>query len=337
MAFHRTQGFSVAMTNLIPLNPANYRRHLIHGENRIWTETNCYVDTLVELLHSLDCEPIAALPFTLCIDFEGDQWTFFKFPHADLFSLYGLEIQELAIWRALPLHLEEQIANGHPVLVELDSYFLPDTAGTAYQLAHVKSTIGANEIDIDCQHLGYFHNQGYHYLEGSDFNNIFQISGLVHPRMLPPYVEFLKKRERQTGRDESLLETSLELFKKHLSLIPPKNPFLTFKERLHQDMQWLATSDIELFHIYSFANLRQYGACFELSATYLEWLLGQGVDAQGLSEAKSNFLEISNMAKLFQFKLARSMSRHRPLELDMIDTMAHLWDSAMSNLLPMAR
>ena len=27
---------------------------------------------------------MAALPFTLTVDLEGDQWTFFKFPLADL-------------------------------------------------------------------------------------------------------------------------------------------------------------------------------------------------------------------------------------------------------------
>ena len=47
---------------------------------RAWAETNCYVDLWVELLHALGHDPIAALPFTLAIDFEGDQWTFFKFP-----------------------------------------------------------------------------------------------------------------------------------------------------------------------------------------------------------------------------------------------------------------
>jgi hypothetical protein len=75
------------------LNPLTYSRHKIHGDSRTWTETNCYVDVVVELLHGLGYEPIAALPFTLGIDFEGDQWTFFKFPQEDLLELYGIEIQ----------------------------------------------------------------------------------------------------------------------------------------------------------------------------------------------------------------------------------------------------
>ena len=67
------------------------------------------------------------LPFTVRIDFEGDQWTFFKFPHADLLTLYGLDVQEMNPWLSLVGHVEEQVALGRPVLVELDSYYLPDT------------------------------------------------------------------------------------------------------------------------------------------------------------------------------------------------------------------
>src|SRR4051795_7634725 len=128
------------MKQILPLDPTRYQRHPIHGADRHWAETNCYVDVWVELLHALGFEPIAALPFTLAIDFEGDQWTFFKFALADLHELYGLDVQELAIWRPLVAHIEEQVTLGRPVLVELDSFHLPDTAGSAYRIAHVKST-----------------------------------------------------------------------------------------------------------------------------------------------------------------------------------------------------
>ena len=77
------------MTRVTDLNPATYQRHLIHGEQRVWPETNCYTDVIIELLHGLGREPIAALPFAFAIDFEGDQWTFFKFPDSDLDELSG--------------------------------------------------------------------------------------------------------------------------------------------------------------------------------------------------------------------------------------------------------
>src|SRR5580698_7149173 len=133
MALRRQECACIMTKHVFPLDPADYRRHAIHAQERQWAETNCYVDVWIELLHAWGYDPIAALPFTLSIDFEGDQWTFFKFPLADLYDLYGLDVQELAIWRPLTSHIEEQVAMGRPVLVELDSYHLPDTAGSAYR------------------------------------------------------------------------------------------------------------------------------------------------------------------------------------------------------------
>jgi Domain of unknown function (DUF1839) len=319
------------MTRLIPLDPANYRRHSIHSDQRVWPETNCYSDVVIELLHGLGREPIAGLAFTLAIDFEGDQWTFFKFPHADLLSLYGFDIQELAVWRPLADHISDLIAAGRPVLVELDSYFLPDTAGTAYRRAHVKSTVAVNEIDVAGRRLGYFHNQGYYVLEGADFSDVFQVDGLVHERMLPPYFEYVKIRQGYTPpTGQSLLEKSLSTLAGHLQRVPVDNPFMRFQVGFRKDLEWLMNSNLETFHSYSFATLRQYGACYELSETYLRWLDLQGID--GLAAAADAFQLIAQGAKAFQFNLARSMARKRPLDLSPLDAMAEQWDTGMSLL-----
>jgi len=313
------------------LDPGSYQRHAIHGEGRTWAETNCYVDVLVELLHGLGFEPIAALPFTLRVDFEGDQWTFFKFPHADLLDLFGLDINELNPWRSLVHHVEEQIAIGRPVLVELDSYFLPDTHGTAYKLEHVKSTVAVNEIDLEQRHMGYFHGQGYHHLDGDDFAEIYQLEGLVHERMLPPYIEYVKILDRATpagGRE--LVEASVVCLRHHLGLLPERNPFETFRCRFEEDLGWLMEEPIETFHQYSFATLRQYGACFELVETYLRWLTQQG--ETGLEGATEAFSTISSTAKAFQFQLARAMARRRELPLEPLDRMATLWQEGIDSV-----
>ena len=91
------------------LDPATYRRHAIHGEDRAWPETNCYTDLIVEMAHALGLDPVAMLPYTLAVDFEGDQWTFFKPCFAELYDLYGFDIQELAISRPLAEHVVEQV------------------------------------------------------------------------------------------------------------------------------------------------------------------------------------------------------------------------------------
>jgi hypothetical protein len=168
-------------TPVFPISADGYQRHVIHTRERHWAETNCYVDVWIELLHAWGFDPIAAMPFTVAIDFEGDQWTFFKFPHTDLRSLYGLDIQELAIWQPLVKHVEEQVGLGRPVLVELDSFYLPDTEGTAYRREHTKSTVAAVDIDVTNQRLGYFHGQGFYELSGEDFVKVFRIAGPHDP------------------------------------------------------------------------------------------------------------------------------------------------------------
>lgn len=319
------------MKRIINISPANYKKHLIHAEDRCWIETNCYADVLIELIHSLGFEPIAGLPFTFAIDYEGDQWTFFKFPHADLLELYGMEIQELNPWNLLVEHIECQVGIGRPVLVELDSFFLPDTAGTAYKTEHVKSTVAVNAISIEQRRIEYWHNQGYYELEPEDFDHIFQMAGLAHERMLPPYVELVKLR-KQPGQlsDGALLESSLKIFSTQLKLAPTENPFEKFHKQFQQDLEWLQSEPIETFHKYSFATLRQYGACFELCKTYLEWLSQNG--EKNLQTPIEAFNNISNTAKVFQFQLARAVARKRAMNLEPLNSMASDWQTAMDQL-----
>jgi hypothetical protein len=312
-------------TQLLAITPDQHARHSLHTRERDWAETNCYVDIWIELLHALGHEPLAALPFTVGIDFEGDQFTFFKFPHADLRELYGLDVQELAIWRPLAVHVQEQIALGRPVLVELDSHYLPDTAGTAYQREHVKSTVAVVEIDLEQQRLGYFHGQGYYHLNGSDFTNVFRVNS-TDPSYLPPYVEFVKRVVNWLPSEEQLLTTSWSLLIQHAQRLPEENPFGKFKSRFAADLDWLLGSPIDVFHQYSFATLRQFGSCYELTASYFRWLDSQGVgEVEGLISAYAN---LATSAKTVQFHLARAMARKKKIELTAIDEMAATWNAA---------
>ena len=308
-----------------PLDPSSYVRHAIHGEERTWTETNCYTDLLIELVHGMGHDPVAMLPFTLAIDFEGDQWTFFKPSHADLIALYGLDIQELAMWKAPIEHVEEQVRAGRPVLIELDSFYLPDTSGTAYKTSHQKTTVGVNEIDVERGSMAYFHNQGFYAVQGEDFAKLFDITGL------PPYVEFVKPvADFLAPKGDDQVALSLTMLKSHLARTPRENPFMRFKARLAQDLDSLLASDIAHFHKYSFATLRQYGACFELAETYLGWLAAKGV--AGLEVPRASFTAISQTAKAFQFQLARSMARKRALDMAPLETMGAQWDIGMTLL-----
>ena len=316
--------------NVFLLDPNRYDRHVIHAGDRQWAETNCYVDVWIELLHAWKFDPIAALPFTLSIDFEGDQWTFFKFPLSHLDDLYSLDVQELAIWHPLERHLEEQVGMGRPVLVELDSYFLPDTAGTSYQREHVKSTVAVIAMDVLNHSMGYFHGQGYYHLSGDDFDNILHRNGKPHPSVLPPYVEIVKRRTRSAPSGDALTQASLDRLREVLKKLPDTNPFEKFRPKFESDLTWLADRPIETFHQYSFATLRQFGACYELTTTYLRWLLERGVT--GLDRAIGLFESLSNGAKTMQFQLARALARKRSMDLAAVDQMAETWQVAMDDL-----
>lgn len=116
------------------LTPEGHQPHALHAAERIWPETNCYVDLWIEVLSALGLEPKAMLGFTLSQDFEGDQFTFFKVPLEDLEKLHGIRATELAVYEPVETHVETQIARGRLCLVEVDSYFLPDTNGVSYRL-----------------------------------------------------------------------------------------------------------------------------------------------------------------------------------------------------------
>jgi hypothetical protein len=229
------------------------------------------------------------------------------------------------MWKAPIEHVEEQVRAGRRVLIELDSFYLPDTSGTAYKTSHQKTTVGVNEIDVERGSMAYFHNQGFYAVQGEDFAKLFDITGL------PPYVEFVKPvADFLAPKGDDQVALSLTMLKLHLARAPRENPFTCFKARLAQDLDSLLASDIAHFHKYSFATLRQYGACFELAETYLGWLAAKGV--AGLEVPRASFTAISQTAKAFQFQLARSMARKRALDMAPLDTMGAQWDIGMTLL-----
>jgi len=328
------------MRKIWPLDPATYVRHPLHDGDRAWNESNCYVDLWIELLHTAGFEPLAALPFTFAVDVEGDQWTFFKFPLADLNALYGVDVIELQVWRPITAHLEEQLAIGRPALVEVDAFYLPDTAGNSYQTEHIKTTIGIQALDLAAQRAGYFHNAGYYELGGSDFMGVFRLQGhLTDPDYLPPYVEVAKRgirpglrpTPRSSLSDRALVDASLELLGAHLARAPLVNPFDRYATRFRADVDSLAGGPLAQFHRYAFATLRQCGAAFELGGAYLRWLQANG--EHGLEPVAMACDVIATTAKTLEFKVARSVTTSRPFDpAPMLATMATAWHETMTAL-----
>ncbi|MBK9082389.1 MAG: DUF1839 family protein [Rhizobiales bacterium] len=305
------------------LRAESYAPHALHGADREWAETNCYVDLWIELLHALGREPRAALGFTVTQDFEGDQFTFFKFPFEDLRALYGAHVLELAVYDDLAAHIERQIAQGRIVLVEMDAFHLPDTRGVSYGVEHSKTTIGINRIDRTGRSLSYFHNAGYFDLAGDDYDALFPAMSNGLP--LFPYCEMVKL---EPANDEDPRASARALLRGHLARRPRANPVAAFAAALPAQTEALIGRDPAAFHKYAFNTLRQLGANFELLASHLDWL-----DDASLAPARAGAHEIAVGAKTLQFQLARAVSRRKPQGLEtMAAPLADAWSRVMTHL-----
>ena len=311
--------------SLLGLDPATYRPHAIHSGAATYGETNCYSDILIELVHARGDEPLAAMGSALRLDFEGDQWTFFKPAPEDLEGLFGIDIHEMQPYRPLPEQIAEQLEQGRTIIVELDSFHLPDTAATAYGRDHVKSSVAAEAIDLAGERLRYFHNAGYFELSGDDYREALRVADReLSGDVLPPYTELARfdAGPRLTGTE--LQAAAAERIARHLARRPADNPFPRFGAALEQRLPDLLDGDAQAYHDYAFATVRMVGAGYEICALMTDWLLGE----QGAAAAGA-FRSMVEDAKVLSFKLAR---RRAFDPAPAIEQLGAAWDEAMGRL-----
>jgi hypothetical protein len=269
------------MTGLLSLDPAAYAPSALHHPDCTFRETNCYVDLWIELLHAQGIDPASAMSFVCTVDFEGDQWTFFKPPPDHLRYLYGIDVHEMQLYRPTVDHVMEQLQRGRTLIIEVDSFYLPDTSTTAYQRAHVKSSIAIEAIDPASERLRYFHGSGYY--------------------VLPPYAEVVRFDAGARLESEDLRRAAYELLRQQLARRPARNPWLEFGERLAVDVPALIEGVCDC-HAYAFATVRQCGAAFELAQSFVQWLAPTCSHADTAAGA---FGRMSGGAKALLFRLAR--------------------------------
>jgi hypothetical protein len=285
---------------LLALDPATYRPHVLHGPDRDYGETNCYTDILIEFVHAIGAEPLAMLGCVLPVDFEGDQWTFFKPRPEDVEALYGIDIHEMQPYRPLPEQIAEQIEVGRTLVVELDSFHLPDTAATSYGQAHVKSSVIAEAIDPEAETLRYFHGDSYFELGGDDYRGVFRLGKEYSADVLPPYTELLRMDAGPRLGGKELRSTARRMLADQVARRPADNPFQRFGAQLAAELPNLLAGDAQRYHDYAFATVRMVGSAFEVGASHVEWVLGEAA-----APAAARMNEIVAGCKTLSFKLAR--------------------------------
>lgn len=309
----------------------HYQRHCLHGPDAVWVEKNCYGDLWIELLHALQLEPLPLLPFTLAVDFEDDQWTFFKPAQEELRDLYGIDVQELTVWRPLIEHAVEHLRAGKLVSTEADAFWLPDTAGTDYRNKHSKTTILLANLDLEARKLGYFHNAGYFELEGDDFVQLFRLDHAYDPNYLPLFAELVRIDRLVRYTPAELSAKSWRLLQRHLSRRPSSNPFTRFGARFAADLPELQAKGLPHYHAWAFASIRQAGAAFDLAAANLRWQAGFGHPA--LASAAESFESIAQGNKALILKGARAVNSGRPFDAAaLMADMSDAWDRGMEIL-----
>jgi hypothetical protein len=314
---------SGALAALTP-DPSTYKCHRLHDPGRNYLETNCYVDVLIELLHAHGYEPLAMLGFIVRTDWEGDQFTYAKPPYADLERLFGVEIHEMLPYRSLPEHIETQLALDRTVLVEIDAWYLPDTASTSYRREHLKTTVAPERIDRAGERMRYFHNAGFFELQGADYRGAFRLESHFTDDVMDPFVELVRFDAGAALTGDELRREALALLARHYERRPPQNPFRAWGERLGADLPRLLEGAQEDYHAYAFVTVRMAGSAFELFADHVDWLLG----AAGAG-AVTALRQIVEGSKTLSFRLARRRA------FDPEPTLAPLvagWDQAMDAL-----
>lgn len=312
-----------------------YLRSDLHSEACIWVEKNCYVDLFIELIHALQLDPRAMLPFTLALDFEGDQWTFFKPQHSEMRQLYGIDVQEMSCWRPLVEHAQEHLSAGRLIALEADAHWLPDTAGTDYHQNHVKTTIMLADLDLERQRLGYFHNAGYFQLAGEDFRQLFRLDAPVDPSFMPFFAELVRIDRLVRRPVEELAAMSRELTRTYLGYRPASNPVTRFALRLANDLPVLQDKGLTHYHAWAFNTMRQLGAAFELASAHALWLgeVEGPARAAALAPAVTHFQAISLANKALILKVARAVNAKRSIDLDSVFVeMADAWEQGMACL-----
>lgn len=331
---HQATGAAGAATRLCPmpgLQASGYSPSALHADHCVWVEKNCYVDVWIELVHSLGLEPKAMLPVALAIDFEGDQWTFFKPSHDSLYALYGIDVQELTVWRPLLEHAAEHLGSGKLISTEADAFWLPDTQGTDYRRTHTKTTIILADLDLGQHRLGYFHNAAYHSLEGEDFRQLFRVGQAHDPSFMPLFAELVRIDRVVVRQAPDLIQRSRELLRSAFERRPASDPVQRFRQRVERDMPLLLQNDLAHYHQWAFATIRQLGAAFELAAMHLRWAwTAEDHDAM---RAAAQFEVIAQGCKKLILKLARSVNSKRPADVSsMFDEISDGWRHGMAAL-----
>ncbi|WP_186304520.1 DUF1839 family protein [Kocuria palustris] len=284
---------------VVGLSAAGFEQHRLHRDESVWSNTNCYLDVWIELLHGLGHAPEPMFAAAVAAAAQTTQFEFLKVEHRDLEEVYGIRVGEHDIWLGLQEQVLQQLDAGHAMLIEADAFWLPDTRGVSYGIEHTKTSIVVLAADPPAQELVYLHNEGLHRLGGEDFDRVLgpgRADGIVPS----PYTELIRLDGLRSPDEVDAVAATRRLLRLHASRAPRENPAEQLMAILRARFEWLGGRGMDGYHALCFETTRQLGVVAMLAAEAC-----RHAQDPALETAAQNWTAVSEEAKGLQFQLAR--------------------------------
>ena len=281
------------------LSPEGFRQHPMHREESVWSNTNCYLDVWIELLHGLGHAPEPLFAAAVAATAQGTQFEFLKVDHRDLEEVTGIRVGEHDIWLGLQEQVMLQLEAGNPMLIEADAFWLPDTRGVSYGQEHTKTSIVVLHADPEAGELVYLHNEGLHRLDGADLDHVLG-AGRSQGIVPSPYTELVSLAGLRDPLEVDSAAQTRRLLRLHAARAPESNPVAELMDILRSRFDWLGETGMDGYHALCFETTRQLGVVAMLAAAAC-----RHAEVPELVPAAQAWSAVSEEAKGMQFQLAR--------------------------------
>lgn len=322
-----TGGFGSVSTGFEALSAEGFRAHPLHQDESVWSNTNCYLDVWIELLHGMGRRPEPLFAVAVAAETQVEQFEFLKVDHRDLEEVHGLRVGEYDVWKSLLEHVLAQMTAGNLMIVEADAHWLPDTRGISYGIEHTKTSIVPLRVDPQQRHLVYLHNEGLHELRGEDFDYVLgpqRCQGIVPA----PYVELVRLDRLSPANDDDARAHTARLLRHHILRATAQNPAADLMEVLRSRFDWLAQTGMDGYHALCFETTRQLGVVSMLAAEAVRFSA-----VEQIQPAAEAYLTVSKEAKALQFQLARVARGRKSASLETtMTTITEQWAGAAATV-----
>ena len=311
------------------LDPATYRPHALHAGERTYRETNCYTDVLIELLHARGDEPLAALGSHRAHGLRGRPVDVLQAAARATWSCSsGSTSTRCSPTGRCPRQIAEQLAAGRTLIVELDSWYLPDTAATSYRdRARQDARSPSRRSTATASGCATSTTPGCYELDGERLpGRRSALGGGSADDVLPPYTELVAVRRRAAARRRGAARRGARAAAPSTSTrVRPANPVRALRRAARRAICRAARRATPPTTTPTRSRRSAWSApAFEIGASHVDWLLGAAA-----TSAAAALRRIVDGSKVLSFKLAR----RRPFDPEpAIDALAAAWDEAMTRL-----